>query len=488
MDVFIAIDLGAGSGRVMAALLDDGAISLKQVHRFESPAIQREEGLFWDIGLIWSEIKTGLQKAARQYGTAIRSIGVDSWGVDYAWFDKNGNIMGEPYCYRDTRHTGIMERVSEDLGRPFIFERTGIQFMPINTIYQWCTDLRDRPEMIAGARCFLMIADIINYWLTGVMACERTNASTTQLYDARTRDWSTEMASRIGLSESVLPSLVAPGNVLGRLKPDVAAETGLHGVPVVAVGSHDTASAVAGIPASTERFAYLSCGTWALLGTERREPMITPEMLEHNFTNESGVENTFRLLKNITGLWIIQECRRLWQEEDNAELSFEELASLTEAARASAAFIDPDDPVFSVRGNHPEAIRAFCRDSGQAVPGTRGEILRVATESLALKVAVTLDQLEILVDERLDVMHVIGGGVNDSLLMQCLAHATERPVIAGPVEATALGNAIVQMIASGSVPSLAAGRARLIDSLETRTYLPSECWRDRRKRFRTLPP
>ncbi|MGY8687941.1 MAG: rhamnulokinase, partial [Verrucomicrobiales bacterium] len=314
-------------------------------------------------------------------------------------------------------------------------------FMPINTLYQ----LRADGELPEEAARFLMIADVINYWLTGRMVCERTNASTSQLYNPRTRSWSEKLASGLKLPTSVLPPLIDPGQTVGLVKNSE--------VPVIA---------------------------------EISEPMIADAVLNHNFTNETGVADTFRLLKNINGLWIVQECRRVWQESDGQEISFDELAALTEAAPSFQAFIDPDDPSFANRGDHPKAIQVFCEQSAQSIPTSRGDILRVALESLALKVATTLDQLETLLLKRLDVLHVIGGGVNDRLLMQSIANAIERRVIAGPTEATALGNALVQMIASGAIDSLASGRALLAKAIPTTIYEPNAYWESARQRFQRM--
>ena len=480
--VYLAIDLGAGSGRVIALRSDAGTFELDQVHRFHSPAIEEEGRLCWDIQLIWDEIVLGLKQAAQAYGNAICSIGVDSWGVDYAWFDSAGELSQLPYCYRDLRTHGSVDEVTGLFGRDVIFEETGIQFMPINTLYQLHDDIKG--ERVSDR--FLMIADVINYWLTGRQVCERTNASTTQLYNARRQTWSQALAQGIELPSLTLPPLVSPGETLGPLKPDIAVKTGLGEIPVIAVGSHDTASAVAGVPACTESFAYLSCGTWALLGTELREPIITNAARQRNFTNETGVEGTYRFLKNITGLWILQECRRIWQEEDKREISYEELAEITENATPFAAFINPDDPKFSNCGDHPSLIQEYCQRSKQAVPSSRGQMLRVATESLALKVANTLEQLESLLDRSLEVLHVIGGGVQNAFLMQCIANATQRRVIAGPTEATALGNALVQMIAAGEVSSLREGRALLAKTIETTICEPNDSWDNARQRFTSL--
>ncbi len=483
MKVYLAIDLGAGSGRVIAVRVDGGTLELEQVHRFDSPAIECEDGrLLWDIHLIWNEIIHGLKRGAQAYANMIHSVGVDSWGVDYAWFDSVGELTQLPFCYRDARTDQSYRKVVDLLGSDLIFEETGIQFMPINSLYQ----LHDDTQARRVSKQFLMIADIVNYWLTGRQVCERTNASTTQLYHARTRTWSETLAKGIGLPPSALPSLVNPGEILGCLKPGVASETGLAEVPVVAVGSHDTASAVAGVPTLTDSFAYLSCGTWALLGTELMEPMITDAALRYNFTNETGVDGTYRLLKNITGLWIIQECRRGWQEEDGCEISYEALTEMAMTATPFSAFIDPDDPMFRNRGDHPSVIQDYCRRSGQTAPNARGQLLRVATESLALKVATTFEQLESLLGRSLSVLHVIGGGVQNAFLMQCLANATGRRVIAGPTEATALGNALVQMMAAGDVGSLMDGRALLAKAIATTTYDPKESWNNARQRFAAL--
>jgi rhamnulokinase len=482
VNTYLAIDLGAGSGRIMAVRSVGETIELDQVCRFDSPAIEQEGSLFWDIHLIWTEITRGLKQAAQTYGSTIRSIGVDSWGVDYAWFDSAGELSKLPYCYRDARTHGSVDEVAGLLGRDAIFEETGIQFMAINSLYQIVDDLKK--GLLSGR--FLMIADMINYWLTGRQVCERTNASTTQLYNPRTQAWSKVLVEGIGLPTSTLPPLVAPGETLGPLQPKVAAEMGLANTPVIAVGSHDTASAVAGVPASTDSFAYLSCGTWALLGTEVAEPIITDTALDHNFTNETGVEGTYRLLKNITGLWILQECRRVWQDEDKRAISYDELTEFTAHAAPFTAFIDPDDIIFSHHGNLPEMIQEYCQSSGQSMPITRGQIARIAMESLALKVASILEQLEFLLGRPLNVLHVIGGGVQNRFLMQCIANATQRRVIAGPTEATALGNALVQMIANSEVASLRDGRARLAKAIDTTAYEPSESWDNARQRFRSL--
>ncbi|MEZ5326055.1 MAG: rhamnulokinase family protein [Verrucomicrobiales bacterium] len=485
--VFIAIDLGAGSGRVIAVIHDASCLSLDEVHRFESPAVDRDGGMFWDIDLIWSEIKSGLREAALKYDAGtISSIGVDSWGVDYGWMGGNQELLQSPYCYRDPRTDGLMDEVERSLGKSTIFEETGIQFMPINTLYQLRADLKQNAELPKDADCFLMIADMINHLLTGRMVCERTNASTTQLYNPRTLDWSYTLARGIGLSAAVMPEIIDPGTELGMLRSEIAAEAGLAQIPVIAVGSHDTASAVAGVPAGKSRFAYLSCGTWALLGTELVEPLISKEAMDLNFTNETGVANTFRLLKNITGLWLVQECRRTWQELDGKPISYDQLAEIASDAPALTAFVDPDAPEFAHGGDLPRAIRDFCERTGQRVPETRGETLRIAVESLALKAAVTLDQLESLTDQPTTVLHVIGGGVRNTLLMQCLANATQRTVVAGPVEATAFGNAIVQMMASGRLNSLAEGRGLLAETIATATFLPKENWLEQRQTFDLL--
>lgn len=485
--IYLAVDLGAGSGRVMAVRRNP-SLAQHEIHRFASAAIKRGNRWHWDLDAIWNEIKEGFRLAGERYGgEAIRGIGVDSWGVDYAWIGTGGELLAQPRCYRDPRTDGLVDEVCSRLSREVIFAETGIQFMPINTLYQLRADMRAGLTNDMRNGCFLMIADFINFRLTGRIACERTNASTTQLYNPVTRSWSEVLAKEIGIPLTAFPLIVDPGTVLGNLQQEVASETGLPAtIPVIAVGSHDTASAVAAVPSTGAGFAYLSCGTWGLLGTETRIPCLSEEALAFNFTNETGVGETFRLLKNITGLWIIQECRRVWGERDGKDSSYEELTELAHRAEPGLSFIDPDAEDFRHPEDMPAAIREFCRKTGQRDPISRGEILRVALESLALKVAVTLDQLECLRGESLPVLHVIGGGVRNDVLMQFLSNATHRPVIAGPVEATALGNALVQMIASGDLESLASARELVARDLPLARFQPEACWNQRRQRLDLL--
>ncbi len=470
----------------MAVMLDDGALGLEEIDRFPTPLMETGGALFWDIEGIWDWLRRGLRKAARRFpGKRIAGLGVDSWAVDYAYVDEDGKFLRPPHSYRDSRTHGLAETVEARIGRKRLFARTGLQFLPFNTLFQCAADVRDSPDLVERAFRLLMIADLVSCGLCGRMAAERTNASTTQFYNPLTRDWDGELTAAIGLPSRLLPELVDPGEVLGSLLVEVREAAGLPAIPVIATASHDTASAVAAVPAREPDFAYLSLGTWALLGSEIAEPLLDPRVLNLNFTNETGVANTIRLLKNINGLWIIQECRRIWSREDGGPPDYRTLAALAAAAEPCRAFIDPDAPEFAGRCDMPAAIRVFCRGTGQFVPEDRGSVLRAAMDSLAAKAAVVLRQLETLTGKAYGVLHVVGGGARDPLLMQTIAGAVGRPVEAGPVEATALGNALVQMMAGGAPESLRKARELVRASFPPRAYLPERNadWSEAIKRF-----
>ena len=488
--IHLAVDLGAGSGRVIAGIHSSGKLRLVDVHRFANEPIEEDGHLFWDFEQLMANIREGLAKAARDYGAgAIRSIGVDTWGVDHGLFDAQGELLARPYHYRDVRNVAAYDEVMARTSRDTIFAHSGIQFMAINTLYQLRADVREHGGLMARVSHFLLIPDIVNLRLTGVAACERTNASTTQFYNPATGEWATELLDAIEWPASKVPPLVDAGTRLGPLLPDLAAATGLDpDTPVFAVGSHDTASAVAAVPAQPgARSAYLSSGTWSLLGVECDAPVINAKCQEYNFTNEVGVFGTIRLLKNINGLWLVQECRRVWSEQGD-DRDFAELTRLTEEAPPLVSFIDPDDPRFAGRGDMPSLVQDACRASGQAVPEDHAAILRTITESLALKYNVVLERLEDLIGHRVDRLHVIGGGGRNRLLNQCIANSIDRPVEVGPIEATAAGNVMMQMVASGALDSLQAGRALIRASYGTEVYEPrdSAAWAAARERFARL--
>ena len=468
---FLAVDLGAESGRTMLGRFDGERMALEEVHRFPNTPVRLPDGLHWDVLRIVQEVKDGLARAVRD-GGRIESLGVDSWGVDFGLLDRDGALISNPYHYRDARTDGMEERAFDRMPREEIYATTGIQFMPINTLYQLLA--MEGSPLLEAAQTLLMIPDLIGYWITGVIACESTNASTTQLYDPRSGKWAYDLLEKMGLPTRVFGEIVSPGTQLGPLLPGVAEETGLRGnVPVTAVASHDTASAVVAVPAEDENFAYISSGTWSLMGVELPEPAITPDGMHANFTNEGGLENTTRFLKNVMGLWILQECRRAWAREGR-DYSYEELAHLAEASQVTGSLLDPDHPAFLRPGDMPGRIRRFCRETGQTPPGEPGAIVRSVLESLALKYRWVIERAEGITRRRVDTIHVVGGGVRNELLCQLTADATRRPVRAGPVEATALGNLMVQAYSRGYVGSLAEIRAVVRASpVEVRDYRPA---------------
>jgi rhamnulokinase len=454
-----AVDLGASSGRVMLGEVGDGVLNLTEIHRFWNGPVQLRNTLHWDILHLHRSILEGLAQAG-----PLDSLGIDSWAVDYGLLDSAGRLLGNPVHYRDSRTDGVMEKVLEQVSASELYAITGLQQLPFNTLYQLAAEgLRDQAAKL------LMIPDLLGYWLTGEVGAERTNASTTQLYDVRAREWSSELARRIGLPMELLPALRDPGDVIGTLPPGVAEETGLAATtPVIAVGSHDTASSVVAVPAADERFAYISSGTWSLVGLELDAPVLTAEAREANFTNEGGVDGRTRFLRNVMGLWILQECQRIWGDDDLPKL-------LSDAADAApfAVLIDPDAPEFLAPGNMPQRIDEHCRASGQEPPRSRAATVRCVLESLALAYRRTLRQAQTIADRPVDVLHVIGGGSQNELLCQLTADACGLPVLAGPVEASALGNVLVQARALGEqLPDLGAMRALVRATHQLRRYEP----------------
>ena len=482
---FLAIDLGAESGRAVLGSFDGERMDLEEVRRFPNVPVWLPDGLHWDVLRIFAEIKAGIADAA---GRRIESLGVDSWGVDFALLDRDGALISNPFHYRDPRTEGMEERAAERMPKEEIYRITGIQFMPINTLNQLLA--MEGSPLLGAAQTLLMIPDLMGYWLTGEKACEATNASTTQLHDARSGGWSFDLIGKMGLSEKIFAQIIAPGANLGPLLPGVAEETGAKpGLPVTAVASHDTASAVVAVPAEGEDFAYISSGTWSLVGVELPEPSIEQEGMRANFTNEGGFGGTTRFLKNVMGLWLLQECRRTWSREGR-EYSYGELTRLAQDEPGSASLIDPDHPEFLPPGDMPSRIRAFCRETGQSPPEEPGAVARCVLESLALKYRWVLERAEEITGRRAEVIHVVGGGAQNTLLCQLTADATRRPVRAGPVEATALGNLMVQAYARGYLGSLEEIRESVRRScVEVRDYRPSggaDEWEDAYGRMRRI--
>ncbi|HEX2316752.1 MAG TPA: rhamnulokinase family protein [Thermomonospora sp.] len=460
MNTFAAVDLGASSGRVMTGRVGEGTLELTEVRRFPNRPVRAGGTLHWNILGLYGEILEGLRAA----GPDLASVGIDSWAVDYGLLDHTGALLSNPVHYRDTRTDGVMDRVRAELGDTLLYEISGLQFLPFNTIYQL---VAARAEL-DRAQTLLMIPDLLAYWLTGRIGAERTNASTTGLLDVRTLTWSAPLLDRLGLPERLFPEPCEPGDVIGPLRPDVAADTGLsRDLPVTAVASHDTASAVVAVPADGERFAYISCGTWSLVGVELPDPVIGEAGRAANFTNEAGVDGTVRYLRNVMGLWLLQESLRAWGSPD--------LPALLEAAAEVPAFravVDPDAPEFLPPGDMPARIAAHCRATGQRPPETPAETVRCVLDSLALGHRAALRRALRLSGREADVIHLVGGGSRNALLCQLTADACGLPVVAGPVEATALGNVLVQARAFGLVKDLAEIRGLVAATQPLRRYEP----------------
>jgi rhamnulokinase len=459
--VFIAVDLGAGSGRVIAAKTDFNKLELEEVHRFENPGTDLPGGSFWNLLGLYREILEGIRKAVERHGDSITSIGIDTWGCDFGLIDSNGELLGLPHQYRDPRFEGMADAMHALMTEPEIYAKTGIKTNFYNSSLHLLAEARKKSPALMNAERLLFVPDLLAYWLTGVQAVERTVASTSQLLSAASGDWAWEVIDALGLPRGIFGTVVPPGTVLGPIRAEVAAFIGRSGIPVVATACHDTAAAVAGIPMSGDSNLWLSSGTWSIMGVEIDKPITSPEALAFGFCNELGVNDTVRLLKNIGGLWLIQECKRQW-ELDGEKLSFAEMAKLASDASSFTAFIDPDDASFASPGQMPEKIRAYCANTGQAVPQEKGEILRVATESLALKYRLVFDHIRELTGREFERLHAGGGGIQNELLSQATADALGIEVIAGPVE----------MIGTGMLPDYAAGRSLIRNSFELRTFTP----------------
>ncbi len=475
-----AVDLGAESGRVVVGTFDGGRLALEDVHRFPNIPVSLAGTLHWDFLRLFGDVSAGLRRAGA--AGPLASVGVDSWGVDFGLLDTRGRLLANPVHYRDTRTDGVEAAAFAVVPRDEIYRVTGIQFMPINTLYQLFSMVRAGDPLLRQADRLLMTADLFGHFLSGAAVAEYTNASTTQCLDAVTRDWARPMLERLGIPTALLPEIVAPGTALGGLRPEIADAAGLGATRVVAPGTHDTASAVVGAPLRSPASAFLSSGTWSLIGLEVAAPIISDLSLAANLTNEGGVGGTIRLLRNVMGLWLVQESRRaLWPAGDGP--SYEELAAMAEAAPPFAAFIDPDDQRFLHPGDMPERVRAFCAETGQPVPAEPGALVRVLLESLALRYAAAVDQLSAAVGHPVDAVHVVGGGSSNRLLCRLTAGATGLPVRAGPVEATAAGNLAVQAIAVGELASVAEARELVARSFPVTTYEPEGEWSEARSRF-----
>lgn len=482
----LAFDLGAESGRALVGNFDGARLGLDVVHRFPNGAVQTLDTLHWDVLRLYGEMAAGLRKAHADHGD-LASMGIDTWGVDFALLGRDGTLLGNPRHYRDPHTESIMEQAFERVPRAEIFRQTGIQFMRFNSLFQLLALLRDSSPLLPAAESMLFIPDLFNYWFTGIKVNEYTDASTSQMIHPGTRAWSRDLIRSFGIPEKMLGTIIQPGTVLGPLRPSVATQAGVTPIPVIAPATHDTAAAVAAVPAEGTSWAYISSGTWSLMGVEVNEPQTGAKALAFNFTNEGGVGGTIRLLKNIAGLWLVQECRRTWEREGKT-YTYEELMKLAEAAPSPAGIVNPDDAAFVLPASMPAALADYCRKTGQSVPADPGAVVRCALDSLALRYRWVLERLEELTGKRVNTIHIVGGGCQNTLLCQLAADCCNRSVVAGPVEATALGNVLVQMIGLGLIKSLADGRAIIRRSFDVKTYEPTqpERWDESYRRFAKL--
>lgn len=478
----MAIDLGAGSGRVVAGIWDGTKLKLDEMNRFPNEPVKTADGWHWNFEGLFGNIKKGIALAVKKYGDAVVSAGVDTWGVDYGLLDKNGKLVSPPYVYRDARTNGMQEKAFERMPREEIYRRTGIQFMFFNTLFQLLAETN-----LERAERLLFMPDLLHYFLSGVAVNERTIASTGQLLDPQTRDWDWKMIQAMKFPERIFGKLIDAGTVLGNLLPDIAAETGAKNLQVITPAAHDTGSAVMGVPAEEAEPVFLSSGTWSLMGRELNRPVISRDSFQASFSNEGGAFATTRFLKNIAGMWLLQECKRAW-ETAGKSVSYDELAIQAEKSPPFATLVDPDAADFQAPSNMLEAIVEFCRRTGQSAPENPGAYARMIFESLALKYRVVKESLAKVTGKPIHKIYVVGGGSQNHLLNRFAADAMNCTIIAGPVEATSIGNIIMQLYALGEIGSLSEGRALVNRSFETRTFKPKDvpAWDDAFGRFQKI--
>ena len=482
MKKVLAFDFGASSGRAIIGSFDNGKISLQEIHRFSNDPVKVNGTLYWDVLRLLHEIKQGIVKAKMAGG--FDSIGIDTWGVDFGLIDKDGRLLENPVHYRDPRTAGLVEEAFKTIPKEKLYKITGIQFMELNTLFQLISLRRQRPELLERADKMLFMPDLLAYFLTGKMCAEYSIASTSQLIDIENRTWSKELLEAFDIPESLFAPLVQPGTVLGELTDEICEELGVDKVPVISVCGHDTQSAITAVPCPEGDFAFLSSGTWSLFGTELKTPIVDETSLKINITNEGGIDGTIGLLKNIIGLWLIQESRRQWQREGQ-DYSYAELEKLALKEEPFKCFIDPDAPEFTPQGNIPRRVQEFCKKTGQYVPQSVGEIMRCIYESLAMKYRLTFEKLCDCTNKDYPVIHVIGGGTKDGLLCQMTANSCDRTVKSGPIEATVMGNVAVQFMSDGTIKDVAHARQAVADSETLKVYNPENAdeWKQAYPRF-----
>jgi rhamnulokinase len=490
MHNYIAIDLGAGSGRTIVGSLGN-QLTLTETHRFVNGPVRLPGGLHWDVLRLWSEIKTGIGHSCAKFNRQLDSLGLDTWGVDFALLDRRGELLSNPFHYRDERTDGMLEEAFRRMPAAEIFAHTGNQFMQINTLYQLLAMSLQKSPLLDAAEKFVTIPDLFNYWLSGEITNEFTTATTTQCFDPRRRHWALPVLRAMEIPARLFGPVTESGTLIGTLLAQVAGETGAGGIPVVVPACHDTGSAVAAVPvlAGNRDFAWISSGTWSIIGAEVSVPHVDARPRECNFTNEGGVFGTWQLSKNVTGLWLVQECRREWARQ-SAELTYDEMTRLAAEAGPFVSVLDPDFEGFLHPCDMPSRIRQFCAETNQIVPETKGQILRIILEGIALKYRQVLESLEELTGKRLDPIHIIGGGTKNRLLNQMAADATRRTVVAGPVEATAIGNILMQAIALKHLGSLAEARGLVRTSFAPEVYEPQDAagWDEAYSRLRKVMP
>ncbi len=486
MKKVLSFDFGASSGRAMLAELKNGKIEMTEIHRFSNDPVNVSGRMYWDILRLFFEIKTGITKAVNSGG--FDAIGIDTWGVDFGLINKKGELISNPVHYRDQRTRSIPEKVFEEyISKDDLYGRTGMQFMHFNTLYQLMYLKLNESELLEQTDKFLMMPDLFAYFLTGEMKEEATIASTSNLLNPNTKEWDFELIEKLGLNKDIFAPIVKPGSVYGYLKDDICEELGCKKVPVIAVASHDTASAVVATPTKYDDFIYISCGTWSLFGTEMKAPLLNLSAQNANFTNEGGFDGTIRFLKNIMGLWLIQESRRQWKREGD-DVGFDTLEKEALASEPFKCFINVDDPMFETAGNLPKRVCEFCEKTGQYVPKNRGEIMRCIYQSLAMKYKHTFEFLKSITGKDYKTINILGGGIKDTLLCRLTANATGATVLAGPTEATVMGNIAVTYNALGELSDLTDIRKAVYNSTDIKTYSPesTDIWNKHYEDYKKL--
>jgi len=480
----LAFDYGASSGRAILGKFDGDKLELSEIHRFPNEPVMVNGTIYWDVLRLFHEMKQGILKCVRNGDGDIAGIGTDTWGVDFGLLGPSGELLGNPAHYRDKRNEGMIEEACKIVPKREIYEQTGIQFLKFNTLFQLLSMKLHNSPLLEKASTMLFTPDLLNYFLTGEKAAEYTIASTSQMLDARTGEWAGTLLEKLGIPKGILTNIVNPGTIIGKINQDICDELNIGGIPVIAVAGHDTGSAVMSVPASEEKYAYLSSGTWSLLGVESDVPVINDTTYSLNYTNEGGFNRTARLLKNIMGLWIYQECKRTWDKEGEV-LGFDELERMAEQSEPFVCLIDPDNDLFYSPGHMPDKVREFCRKTGQKIPESKAGVVRCVMESLALKYRMAIEGLEQIVGYTIPVLHIVGGGCKNTMLSRFTANAIGRTVTTGPVEATAVGNLICQLIALGEVSGLKEAREVVKSSFPTREYVPegNDGWEEAYDRF-----